>query len=317
VRIRAALACALTAVASLAGVSHSGASDAGPTPGTAGQVASLVAASSSITSLDATVSGELVGALLDSVYRLYPSVIETALGPCVTATGCVFGDKGSSTTVVLYGDSHASMWLPALAPYAKAHHWRLVLLYHPACPAIQLPTAYSYTFANPNAYCTQFYSDALTAIHALAPKLVLIAERTAQVFSEPSGAPFTAAQWRTSLEATIRQMKSSRTKVAVIEDLVWFESSPPTCLASYPSSVQASCAVPDPNLAYPGQQVAEQQAARATGAGFITTDQWFCTTTCSPIVGDFITHLDQGHVSATYSRYLSTVLGTAVAAKLK
>ena len=40
----------------------------------------------------------------------------------------------SKTTVVLFGDSHAMQWFPALNGLAKEHDWRLVGLTKAACP---------------------------------------------------------------------------------------------------------------------------------------------------------------------------------------
>ena len=40
---------------------------------------------------------------------------------------CVFGDPASAFLVLLYGDSRAGMWLPALSAIAERQHWRLRL----------------------------------------------------------------------------------------------------------------------------------------------------------------------------------------------
>jgi peptidoglycan/LPS O-acetylase OafA/YrhL len=46
-----------------------------------------------------------------------------------TASGpCVYGSASSRTTVVLFGDSHALQWFPALDRAARARRWRLVSL---------------------------------------------------------------------------------------------------------------------------------------------------------------------------------------------
>ena len=42
--------------------------------------------------------------------------------------GCVYGDRGARTTVVLLGDSHAMQYFPALQRIAGRRHWRLVEL---------------------------------------------------------------------------------------------------------------------------------------------------------------------------------------------
>lgn len=51
---------------------------------------------------------------------------------------CVFGDVGSSTTVVLVGDSHAAQWFPALESISNQNRWRLVTMIKVGCPAVFL-----------------------------------------------------------------------------------------------------------------------------------------------------------------------------------
>jgi peptidoglycan/LPS O-acetylase OafA/YrhL len=47
---------------------------------------------------------------------------------------CVYGDRGSATTVVLFGDSHAMQWFPAIERIALRRGWRLVQLTKAGCP---------------------------------------------------------------------------------------------------------------------------------------------------------------------------------------
>src|SRR5207237_2122181 len=51
----------------------------------------------------------------------------------VTSKPCFFGDTKSHTSVVLFGDSHATTWFPALDMISKQQHWRLVDLTKAAC----------------------------------------------------------------------------------------------------------------------------------------------------------------------------------------
>ena len=44
--------------------------------------------------------------------------------------------------MVIYGDSHAGMWLDALNGIAIRHRWRLIDLNKGACPAETLPFPY-------------------------------------------------------------------------------------------------------------------------------------------------------------------------------
>jgi peptidoglycan/LPS O-acetylase OafA/YrhL len=53
----------------------------------------------------------------------------------VLSGDCTYGDKSSDKTIVLYGDSHAAQWFPALEKLANENGFKLVSLTKSACPA--------------------------------------------------------------------------------------------------------------------------------------------------------------------------------------
>jgi hypothetical protein len=307
----AAVALAVTAAA------LPGSAATGPTPGTASQIALAVAASPKINVLTPSMLTELESAPADLPWRVYGT---TGANGCVTITACVYANVNSTKTIVLFGDSHAMVWLPAVVPWAKANGYRVVLLWQRGCPVAQLPTGFSFngtadTGALTNAQCTSWTTSMISAITTLAPSLVLLGERTSYVVSMPSRNPFSEAQWQSALAATISQLQTPATKVAVIEDVPWHDTEVPECLAAYLTHAQ-KCSVRYPSPTHPGQQVAEKAAATATGAGFVNTVKWLCTAngaTCSGVIGSFITYRDNGHVTTTYAIYLSKVVGQAIA----
>ena len=52
---------------------------------------------------------------------------------------CVYGDPEGRETAVLFGDSHAAQWLPALDAYARKQGWRLEYHTKSACSPVLLP----------------------------------------------------------------------------------------------------------------------------------------------------------------------------------
>ena len=52
---------------------------------------------------------------------------------------CVYGDAQGTRTAVLFGDSHAAQWLPALDRYARERGWRLEYHTKAACSPVLLP----------------------------------------------------------------------------------------------------------------------------------------------------------------------------------
>lgn len=303
---------ALSSIVAASSLLASGLAGASPsTPGTAAQVAHLVAVSHEITQVNAQVAAVLSGPS-DIPQRRFPVIANG----CNTVTQCVFGDPKGKRTIVLFGDSHAMMWVPALDPVARKDGDRLILLWAPACPA-SMVTGYAYIeeVVTTDAQCASWKATQIHSIHSLRPTVVLIGERTGAIVHVSDHARFTTAQWEAGLKSTISQLKSGlpKTKIGVLEDLVFFDADVPVCLSAFPTEVQKKCSVPNPNPKYPGQQAAESEAARLTGATLVRTRQWFCTTHCSPIVGSMVTYYNEGHVSATYAAFLSGVLGSALA----
>jgi hypothetical protein len=267
-----------------------------------------VAASVHITTLSSAVAAELPAASTDFSWSDYPAVGTSTSSTCHTVTSCVYGDLSSSKVVVLFGDSHALMWLNALAPFAQSAKLKLVLLWQGLCTPGDL-SVYAPGFADPP-LCNAYRAQMITAIQKLAPALVVLAEKTTQVKSGPSSY-FTDPQWEAGLVTTIDELQTPATKVAVLEDTPTFSSPVPECLAAHPTAVQ-SCAVRYSNPKIPGHESAELAAARKTGAGFVRTQGWFCTAMCSPVIGSFIPYIDTNHVSFTYAGYLSGVMGAAL-----
>jgi hypothetical protein len=278
-------------------------------PGTSKQVSNLVTASMHIDSLTATTSGELAAAPNDFSWAHYPSLGGSSSSTCLTATSCVYGDVKAKKTVVLFGDSHALMWLPAIAPAVTAHKEKLVVLWTNLCPAS------SVKFYDPKqddpTHCDSWRATMIGIINKLAPSLVIIAERTAEVASGPY-AFFNNAQWQVGLTKTIRELKKGTTKVAVIESAVAFRSIIPECLAANPNSVQ-KCSEVAPKPSGGLLQQAQINSAKATGSLLVRSAWWLCAgKACSPVIGNFIVVIDTGHISFSYAKYLSGVMGSAL-----
>ncbi|MEQ7738364.1 SGNH hydrolase domain-containing protein, partial [Escherichia coli] len=93
-------------------------------------------------------------------------------GADYSVAGCEFGDRNSPRTVVLFGDSHAGHWFPALKKAAEVEGFRLVTLTKSACPSVQLPITGHPEIAG--AFnCQEFQRAGLERIRELAPERVV------------------------------------------------------------------------------------------------------------------------------------------------
>lgn len=223
-----------------------------------------------------------------------------------TVPSCVYGDLQGTHTLVLYGDSHAAMWLYAIAYVAKAAHWKVVALTKGDCPANLLP------YENPSdwgavggeyAVCDQWHRFAMAQIKRLHPDLVVISQ---DVRSKPDGKAYSSAQWKAALGNTMKQLDVPAKKIVVLGDIPVLPRSGPQCLSQHPSDVQL-CSGP---LDHNSQEYirAEQAAATKAGARYIDVIPWFCSTTCTAIISRYEVYFDQFHITAKYSYFLEGVL---------
>ena len=296
--------------------------------GTPEQVQSSVSRSAKVTALKSETKKDLTNLPMLTGALAFPKIRPA----CITTTQCVFGDLASKQSMVLFGDSHAMMWLPAVTPWATSHHYRLVLLWNSACPIIELPHPYVYLGVNSLsqetsvASCTTFRKQALGQIKILNPSIVLLGERTSSIVEGRSLSGtnlFPALDWTNALIRTLNLLKSPHRKVALIEDIPALNHVQPTCLSQNPNSIQR-CASPFPNTLRSaggskliGQQPSERAATTKTKTGFISTISWFCSqkgTRVEPVVNNLVTYYDWSHVSYPYALWLSGVMGFAISA---
>lgn len=262
-------------------------------------VEQLVAASSLVQRLTGRTSHELRIVSYDNADATDSVPVDCS----PTTSGCVFGDTKSSVVVVLFGDSHARMWLPAIIPIATVDRLRLVVVGRDGCPLVAPGT--SPRFGG----CSSVIRHDVTVMDGIKPAAIILADRTTY-----SGV--TSARWQAGLTGTIDALRPSGARVAVIGDIQVFDSGLVSdlleCLADHAAAVQ-DCAVPNPNPAAPGQEVAERRAASLAHDLYVNPTPWLCTRReCSPIVGGNIVYWDAFHVSASYAASLAGVMAGAL-----
>jgi hypothetical protein len=271
----------------------------GSKPASLSQVKRLVAASVKVQQLNAQTSAELSKITYDNADFMKGIPIE-----CASATyGCVFGDTRSSIALVLFGDSHARMWLPAIIPIATADHLKLIVIGRTGCPLAVHRISRMY------GGCASVIAGDIKEINRIKPAAIVLSDRTTDTGVD-------GAQWESGLTQTIDELRPSGAEVALIGDIQVFDSGMVSdleqCLADHPFAVQ-ECAIPNPNGAAPGREQAEERAIALAHDLYVNRTSWLCTRQrCSPVIGDDIAYWDAFHVSVRYATYLSGVMGGAL-----
>ncbi|HEY5025277.1 MAG TPA: acyltransferase family protein [Acidimicrobiales bacterium] len=217
---------------------------------------------------------------------------------------CVFGDRTGAHTMVLYGDSHAGMWFVALDDIAKQAHWRLIVLFKPACPASPLAT-HALGSTGPWVACEQWQRFAIARVNQIDPDLLIVSQ--ASYYTSPKGVRYTPAQWQHGLAQLLAGVTAPKTKSVVLGNIPSSEG--PDCLARHSADIRA-CAT-SPHSALTPYNDAEARAAVGR-ARYVDVTPWFCAKTCSAVVGRYDVYLPGGHVAVGYSRFIEGVLASAL-----
>lgn len=220
---------------------------------------------------------------------------------------CIYGDANGATTIVLFGDSHAAEWMPALHKASLANGWRLIVHTKKACPDAEIPTS-----QDPNGSdCAVWRRDVIDLIAGLQPDLVIMSSyRYKQVGSASGRDPDVV--WQEGKDLTVSKVRPLTTHLMLLGDSATPQDDIPSCLASNLSSV-GSCVSSRDNAVRPSRLAVEREVAQKYDADFIPTSDWMCTdTACPVVVGNVLMYRDNSHITATASEFLSPFIETAV-----
>jgi hypothetical protein len=224
---------------------------------------------------------------------------------------CIYGDPNGAVTIVLFGDSHAAEWMPALHKVSSVNGWRLIVHTKKACPDAEIPTD-----KDPNGTdCAVWRERVIELISGLQPDLVIMSSyRYKQVGSASGRDPDQV--WREGIELTVSKVRPLTDHLLLLGDSATPKEDIPTCLAGSLSNVP-HCMSSRSEAVKPGRLAVERDVALAYDADFIPTSDWMCTATACPvIVGNVLMYRDNSHITATASEFLSPYVEAAVKAVL-
>ncbi|MFC7275137.1 acyltransferase family protein [Paractinoplanes rhizophilus] len=223
--------------------------------------------------------------------------------PVTTApAGCFYGDPAGTETVVLFGDSHAAQWFPALDRLATERRWRLVELTKTSCSAADVPLWHD-TLKREYTECTAFHRSAIARITALRPALVVVGSSFNYRPAHP--AADLAGQWRAAWDRTFAELRGSGARVAAIADTPYMGGSVPECLAEPANAGHAANCTRSRRSTVRGPE----QRRVFFGYDVIDPTPWFCTDACPAVIGNLLVYRDSNHMTTTYARALAPLLG--------
>ena len=220
------------------------------------------------------------------------------------ATGCDYGVVDSPKTVVILGDSHGAMWLPAMERIAADRGWRIHLLTKSACTPASLTVLRG---GKPYKQCDAWRKSAFRVIDRLQPDMVVVASTSEY---DLKTMPYSVSQgyfdtWRAGMADTLRRVGRSASQVVLLNDVPKHTQDPVACLLQHPDDVTA-CATPRDVAMRPGMVEAYRGAAQDAGATFVDPTPLVCPGDPCPVVdGRNLVVYDDSHLTPAYARRIS------------
>lgn len=226
---------------------------------------------------------------------------------------CVGGDPDADKTIVVYGDSHASMWMSAIDSIAKASGYRVHLFAKMACPLVEAPI-WNYQTNRPFEECSAWQQLVLPRIKALQPDVLIVTNQWKPAVIKGKKSDFaTPMVWEAQFPRAMERLDSYAGRLVVVSNIPSMQQDAVSC-ASRPGADIAQCASSRAQAGNEQINRIEEEAARNLGATFINTVDMACTEyRCPVVVGDKFVYLDRWHFTETYVKWLIPVMQKALA----
>ncbi|GAB3445014.1 SGNH hydrolase domain-containing protein [Phycicoccus ginsengisoli] len=223
---------------------------------------------------------------------------------------CVFGDPGGHRTVALVGDSKAMQWLPAVQALAVRGGWRIVTYGKSSCAFAE---GHAQQAGEPYSECDAWNARVMQRLRRDPPDLLLTSGYATRAWD---GRAPTRDALVDGLSRRWAEVRALGVPLAVIGDNPLSPDDLDVCTARHPHRLSA-CSF-DRAPAVEGSALPVQRdAAAATGVPLVDLTNWICPAQRCPVaIGHVTVNRAGDHLTATYVRTLSAVLGRALRAHL-
>lgn len=219
-------------------------------------------------------------------------------GDATDSGECEFGRKEAKDTVVLFGDSHALQYFPAMERIADEKEWKLVGLSRGNCLIADVRYRVK---------CDEWRENALERIERVRPELVVVSSSTLDRFrvkvagdelSRGDSQPYLVD----GLTRVLERLKRTGAKVTVIRDQARAPLIPAECVAEHPDRLRRC----DFEPARRDEWAFDRDAAKRAGVRLIDPMPILCKDgRCPVVIGDALVYRDTYHLTATFARTLA------------
>jgi hypothetical protein len=227
---------------------------------------------------------------------------------------CEFGDLNSRTTVVLFGDSKAAQWFPAMERIANQRRWRLVPLLKSSCSAATLSVR-SGSGGAQTQECSNWRESAIRHIVSLNPAGIVLSSYSKSMALQGNSFKTYYANWRDATRKTLMRFNEAGLRSVLVRDTPGAGTMVPLCLARIRWYGRGSCVFERANGLDDALYAAEVQATESLNNVSVVdlSDQLCGAVICEPIQLGRIVYKDGLHLTASFAESLAPVLDARVA----
>jgi hypothetical protein len=217
---------------------------------------------------------------------------------------CSLGDTSSRKTLVVFGDSHAQMWLPAILSFAGHEGYQVRPILHEGCNP--------WRWAGPELIgeCSGWYKWAVPEVRALRPALLIIATHYDVAPREDAEIKFTGPHSIENITTLAKDVRSAVHQIVVLGDPPGQEQEPVDCLVASHATMRTCSHSP---TEVQSETNAGLESATGAFGVFLDTTPWLCYhDLCPMVVGHTGVYLDHDHITTTYASELAPLFSAAL-----
>jgi peptidoglycan/LPS O-acetylase OafA/YrhL len=192
---------------------------------------------------------------------------------------CEYADTKSDKTMVLYGDSHAAQWFPALVEIASRSGYRLISLTKSACPSVDTVRLDQGGFKMSR--CKQWRINTIKRIQEINPDVLIMS--SFQYFAQPPRFTDREQWWNDGQRKLLTEVKNISPHLIYITDTPHPLRDIPACLANYSIS---KC-----------NTTQRSEDLSISGFSVINPNSWLCSRVCPAVKDGVVAYRDASHIS--------------------
>lgn len=231
--------------------------------------------------------------------------------PASAAQSCVYGDRGSRTTIALAGDTRAASWVPALQEVVQERKWRLITYLNPKCPFLDLAVADPN--GQPATACAEWYANVRAKLTGRDRPTLLV---TTNLRHTPvdRGRTLTGKRADEALSAAMRRtwsgLADAGLRTVVLRDTPVMTFVGAACAAEHSQRLTRCTRDRKPALAAGVGAIQAEAARKLDGVTLVDLNDAICPADkCAAVIGNVLVYRDSHHLTATYARTLGPRLG--------